>query len=75
MAQTVDGLICVGVGGLLIFLNKPFARYYAWLQRRLLGFDPGERGVGRGRVVVVFVGVAFVLLGISLLSFPSIGRS
>lgn len=67
MTRTVDGLVCVAIGCLLILLNKPFARGYARLQNRLLGFDPGRHGVRRGRVVAVFVGTVFVLLGISLL--------
>lgn len=74
MAIAMDGLVCVAIGCLLIFLNKPFARRYVRLQRRLLDFDPGRRGVRRGRVVAVFMGVTFVLLGVSLLSFPLIGR-
>ena len=72
MAQTAGWLVYAGIGCLLIVLNKPFARGYARFQNRLLGFDPGERGIRRGRIVAVFVGVVFVLLGISLLSFASI---
>lgn len=69
MIRTVDGLVCVAVGCLQIVLNKPFARGYTRFQNRLLGFDPGRHGVRRGWVVAVFV-----LLGISLLAFPLIGR-
>lgn len=74
MAQIADGLVCAAIGCLLIFLNKPFAHGYARFQNRLLGFDSGERGVRRGRIVAVFVGVVFVLLGVSLLSSPLVGR-
>ncbi len=74
MADAMDGLICVGIGCLLILFNGPFARGYARFQNRLLRFDPGRRGVMRGRIVAVFVGVIFVLLGISLLLSPLIGR-
>lgn len=68
MANVAEGLVCVGFGCLLIFFNKPFARGYTRLQNRLLGLAPGERSIRRGRIVAVFVGVVFVLLGISLLS-------
>lgn len=73
MAKISDGLVCAAVGCLLIFLNEPFARGYARFQNRLLGFDPGERGIRRGRIVAVLVGVVFILLGVSLLSSALVG--
>lgn len=74
MAKTAEGLACAAIGCLLIVLNKPFARGYARFQNRLFGFDPGQRGVVRGRIVATFVGVVFVLLGVLLLLSPLIGR-
>jgi len=74
MANATDGLVCAGIGCLLIFFNKPFARGYARLQNRLLGSDPDQHGIRRGRIVAILVGVIFVLLGVSLLLSPLIGR-
>lgn len=67
MIRTVDGLVCVSIGCLLIFLNKPFARGYAGLRNRLLSFNTSGSSIRRGRIIAVFVGVVLVFLGILLL--------
>lgn len=74
MTKTAEGLTCAAIGCLLIVLNKPFACGYARFQNHLFGFDSGERGIVRGRIVAVFVGVIFVLLGVLLLLSPLVGR-